>query len=425
MSAMFEIIDASLRAFVEVDEGSDFPIQNLPYGIFSTADGGVRAGVALGAWVVDLHALDRAGLLPVAPEPALFGRHSLNAFAAAGRPTWRAVRARLAALLSGSDPRLRDDAALRSRALVPMDACTLHLPFEIASYTDFYSSEEHATNVGKLFRDPANALTPNWKHIPIGYNGRASSVVLSGQDFHRPMGQLPVAGGPPEWGPCRQLDFELETAFFVGTETRLGTRLSPDQATDHIFGMVLMNDWSARDIQRWEYVPLGPFQAKAFATSISPWVVTLDALAPFRVPAPEQDPAPLSYLREGDRHAYDIELTVELRPAAGDGTIITRSNFRHLYWTMAQQLAHHTSSGCNVRTGDLMGSGTISGPSRDALGCLLEMTENGKRPLSLPDGGTRAFLQDGDEIVIRGQARRGALRVGFGSVRGRVLPALP
>lgn len=423
--AGFEIIDPSLRAFVEVDEGSDFPIQNLPYGIFSGAGGGKRAGVALGAWIVDLLALEQAGLLPVDPALALFGHGSLNAFAAAGRPVWRAVRARLAELLSGIDPRLRDDAALRARALVPMDACTLHLPFEIASYTDFYSSEDHATNVGKLFRDPANALTPNWKHMPIGYNGRASSVIVSGRDFHRPMGQLPVAGDAPEWGPCRQLDFELETAFFVGKESHLGERLAPDEAPEYIFGMVLMNDWSARDIQRWEYVPLGPFQAKAFATSISPWVVTLDALEPFRAPAPEQDPAPLPYLRESDRHAYDIELTVELRPQGGEGMVVTRSNFRHLYWTMGQQLAHHTSSGCNVRPGDLMGSGTISGPTRQAHGCLLEITENGKRPLTLPDGSTRAFLEDGDEVVMRGHAKRGALRIGFGCVLGRVLPPWP
>ena len=422
---MYEIIDASLHAFIDVEPDSDFPIQNLPYGIFSTPDGGLRAGTALGSWVVDLHALERAGLLPTPSGPALFGQGSLNAFAAAGRPVWNAVRARLAALLSGTDARLRDDAGLRSRALLPMQACTLHLPFEIASYTDFYSSEDHATNVGKLFRDPANALTPNWKHLPIGYNGRASSVVLSGHDVHRPMGQLPVAGGTPEWGPCRQLDFELETAFFVGPGTALGSRLDPDAAIARIFGMVLMNDWSARDVQRWEYGPLGPFQAKAFATSISPWVVTLDALQPFRVDAPQQDPVPLPYLRETDRHAYDIELSVELGTPDGASATITRSNFRHLYWTMAQQLAHHTSSGCNLRTGDLMGSGTISGPSPEARGCLLELTENGRQPLALANGSTRGFLQDGDEVVIRGHARRGALRVGFGSVRGRVLPAIP
>ncbi|VCU70191.1 Fumarylacetoacetate (FAA) hydrolase family protein [Pigmentiphaga humi] len=420
---MFEIIDPSLRAFVEVAPDSGFPIQNLPYGIFSTPGQGMRAGVALGGWIVDLHALERAGLLPVADEARLFGQGSLNAYAATGRPTWAAVRARLAALLSGQDPRLRDDADLRVRAFVPMEQSTLHLPFEIASYTDFYSSEEHATNVGKLFRDPANALSPNWKHMPIGYNGRASSVVLSGHDFHRPMGQLPVAGGAPAWGACRQLDFELETAFFIGRGSELGTRIGPDQAAEHIFGMVLMNDWSARDIQRWEYVPLGPFQGKAFATSISPWVVTLDALEPFRVDAPVQDPAPLPYLREQDRHAYDIELTVELATAGGARAPIARSNFRHLYWTMPQQLAHHTSSGCNVRAGDLMGSGTISGPAGDAMGSLLEMTRNGSQPLALPDGSSRTFLEDGDEVVIRGEARRGELRIELGSVRGRVLPA--
>ncbi|MDX3906566.1 MAG: fumarylacetoacetase [Pigmentiphaga sp.] len=422
---MYEIIDASLRAFVEVDPDSDFPIQNLPYGIFSTPAGGTRAGVALGTWVVDLQALQRAGLLPENLPPGLFGRSSLNAFAATGRPCWNAVRARLAQLLSGEDPRLRDDPALRRQALVPMDACALQLPFEIASYTDFYSSEEHATNVGKLFRDPANALTPNWKHMPIGYNGRASSVVPSGQDVRRPMGQLATAAGAPEWGPCRQLDFELETAFFVGPDSRLGSRLSPDHAASYIFGMVLMNDWSARDIQRWEYVPLGPFQAKAFATSISPWVVTLDALAPFRVEAPAQAPCPLPYLQERERTTYDIELSVALRTESGASATISRSNFRHLYWTMAQQLAHHTSSGCNVRTGDLMGSGTISGPSPDALGCLLEMTRNGQQPLVLPDGATRSFLHDGDEVIMSGHARRGDLRVGFGQVRGRVLPAIP
>lgn len=423
---MFHRIPAERRAFLDVDPQSDFPIQNLPYGVFSTPAGGRRVGVAIGDAVLDLQVLESRGWLPVSPAGAVFGGDTLNAFAAAGRPVWNAVRARIATLLDAEHPELRDDADMRARALIPLADCTLHLPFAIGGYTDFYSSEEHATNVGQLFRDPANALTPNWKHVPIGYNGRASSVLVSGHDVRRPMGQLLPAGAQaPEWAPCRQLDFELETAFFVGPDTALGNRLGTDDAEAHIFGMVLMNDWSARDIQRWEYVPLGPFQAKAFATSISPWVVTLDALQPFRVDAPRQTPAPLAYLAQTDRHTYDIELFVSLRPQGGVATEITHSNFRHLYWTMPQQLAHHTSSGCNVRSGDLMGSGTISGPDRGALGSLLEMSRNGREPVPLEGGATRCFLEDGDEVVMHARAHRDGLRIGFGEVRARVLPAQP
>lgn len=420
---MYHLIPADARSFLEIDPESDFPIQNLPYGVFSRPGEPRRIGVAIGDWVLDLHVLAQQDLL-AAGKPQWFAQDALNDFADAGRHAWRAVRASVASLLDAGNPRLRDDTALRSRALLARQACTMHLPFRIGGYTDFYSSEEHATNVGRLFRDPASALTPNWKHVPIGYNGRASSVILSGQPVVRPMGQILASGAQtPVWSPCRQLDFELETAFFVGGNTELGLRLDTDQAQEHVFGMVLMNDWSARDIQRWEYVPLGPFQAKAFATSISAWVVTLDALQPFKVPAPVQDPSPLPYLHERDRHGYDIELTVRLRPESGPQTTVAISNSRHLYWTMAQQLAHHTSSGCNVRSGDLMGSGTISGPSRESLGSLLEITRNGRDPLPLAGGVQRTFLEDGDEVTMSGHCRKGGLRLGFGEVSARVLSA--
>ncbi|WP_425219967.1 fumarylacetoacetase [Ralstonia solanacearum] len=404
-----------------------FPLENLPYGIFSTRDNpSPRAGAALGDQVIDLGALDDTGHLPASARGA-FRTGTLNTFIALGKPVWHETRARLQALFGAADTHVQNNAALRSRVLVPMAQAVMHLPVDIPGYTDFYSSKEHATNVGRMFRDPDNALLPNWLEIPIGYNGRASSVVVSGTPLHRPLGQIKLPDQPrPIFGACRKLDYELEMAFIVGKPSVLGEAISVDAAPDHMFGMVLLNDWSARDIQQWEYVPLGPFNAKTFGTSISPWIVTMDALEPFRVANPEQSPAPLDYLRQSRPNAYDIALETALRPHGGERATIARTNFRAMYWTMAQQLAHHTVSGCNVRVGDLMGSGTISGTAPDSYGSLLELTANGKQPLQLDHGGkgtTRAFLEDGDEVVMTGWCQGDGYRVGFGEVRGEILPA--
>jgi fumarylacetoacetase len=418
---------AVLRSFVEIAADSYFPIQNLPYGIFKTpGDARPRAGVAIGDCVLDLAALEGAGLLAVAPAgERVFDRAELNAFIALGRQAWIAARSRIGELLRHDHDELRDNAALRARALVPMRDARMQLPVDIGGYTDFYSSKEHATNVGSMFRDPKNALLPNWLHVPIAYNGRASSVVVSRTPIRRPKGQLkPPDAERPVFGPTRKLDFELETAFIVGEGNALGEPISIAEAEGHIFGLVLMNDWSARDIQQWEYVPLGPFNSKIFGTSISPWIVTLDALEPFRVAGPAQDPLPLSYLAHSGDHSFDIHLELSLKAAGGEATTICRTNLKRLYWSMAQQLAHHTVSGCNTRVGDLMGSGTISGSTADSRGSLLELAWNGQKPLALPGGATRTFLEDGDEVIITGWCEGNGYRVGFGEVRGEILPAL-
>ena len=414
------------RSFVEVAQDSHFPIQNLPYGVFSTAaDSRPRVGVAIGDFVLDLAALESDGLLAVASGAArVFDRGTLNAFIALGRSAWTRSRARIGELLSEDRAELRDNTALRARAVVPMGDARMHLPVAVGGYTDFYSSKEHATNVGSMFRDPKNALLPNWRHLPVAYNGRASSVVVSGTPIRRPKGQLkPADAEPPIFAPTRKLDFELETAFIVGEGNALGEPIAVTDAERHIFGMVLLNDWSARDIQQWEYVPLGPFNSKSFATSISPWIVTLDALEPFRVAGPAQEPPPLPYLAQRGAHAFDIDLQVRFGLAGGGESTICRTNFKYLYWSMAQQLAHHTVSGCNTRVGDLMASGTISGPTPDSFGSLLELAWNGQKPLAFPGGATRSFLEDGDEVVITGWCQADGHRVGFGDVRGKIAAA--
>ena len=408
------------------DGVTDFPIQNLPFGIFSTPSSPrLRAGVAIGDQIVDLMALAESGLLRTAPH-TVWSEPALNAFIALGRDAWHATRARLSALLRSGPGPLGDAATLRDSTLVPQSHATMHLPVTVPGYTDFYSSKEHATNVGSMFRDPKNALLPNWLELPIGYNGRASSVVVSGTPVRRPWGQLKAPDAArPALAPCRKLDIELETGFIIGVGNALGEPIAAANAEAHIFGMVLLNDWSARDIQTWEYVPLGPFNSKTFATSISPWLVTMEALEPFRVAGPAQDPPPLPYLRHGGNHAFDIHLEVVLRPhAAAAGTTICRTNFRGMYWSMVQQLIHHTSGGCNTRVGDLMGSGTISGPTPESRGSLLELTWNGTMPLAVA-GGTRTFLEDGDEVTLRGWCQGNGYRVGFGEVTGAILPAPP
>ncbi|PSQ66003.1 MAG: fumarylacetoacetase [Bacteroidetes bacterium QH_2_64_74] len=420
--------DPSLSSFLDVDADHPFPIQNLPYGVFTPPETTVpRVGVAIGDHVLDLAVLNDDGLFD-APElrnARPFAQPTLNKFMALDASAWAAVRERLQALLRADTPELRDDAALRERALHPRADVTLQLPVDIGDYTDFYSSKQHATNVGTMFRGAENALKDNWVHLPVGYHGRASSVILSGRDVRRPCGQTrPNDDEPPVFGPTQLLDFELETGFFVGDGNELGTPISIDEADDHIFGMVLVNDWSARDIQGWEYDPLGPFLGKSFATTISPWVVPMAALEPFRTEGPTQDPEPLDYLRaEGDA-AYDVTLEVDLQaPSMSSPHTVCRSNTKHLYWTMRQQLTHHTINGCNARPGDLMASGTISGPTEAGYGSMLELSWRGEKPVPLPGDETRSFLKDGDRVILRGYAEGDGYRIGFGTAEGKILPA--
>ncbi len=394
---------------------TDFPIQNLPWGVFSQGDDPRRVGVAIGDQIADVTALEASGVLEPAPGARVFGDGVLNPFMALEPKVWTATRAQLADLLEveGGD---------RSVPLVAQADVTMHLPIFVRSYTDFYASKEHATNVGSMFRDPENALMPNWLHIPIGYNGRASTVVVSGADIRRPLGQLK---GPdddvPRVGPSAKLDIELELGAIVGQPSAMGQPLTTAQAYEAIFGYVLLNDWSARDIQVWEYQPLGPFQSKAFGTSISPWVVTREALEPFRHPTPPRDLPLLPYLQEAEPNNFDITLEVDLAPAGAVPTTIARTNYKHMYYSAAQQLTHHALSGCAMETGDLLGSGTISGPTPDSVGSLLERTWNGRDPVAVA-GGTRTFLRDGDEVTLRGWCD-GDYRIGFGRCTGRILPA--
>jgi fumarylacetoacetase len=407
-----------------VDPASDFPIQNLPYGVFSAHGLAPRIGVAIGDYVLDLWELEQDGRFAFG-EIGVFSQGSLNAFMALGPKAWSRTRARISELLRHDHPELRDNEELRKQALVPMREAKLHMPIAVAGYTDFYSSREHATNVGVMFRGKDNALQPNWLHMPIGYNGRASTVVVSGTRVKRPRGQLkPPNADAPSFGPCKRLDFELEMGVVVGQASPMGEMLTEKQAEEMIFGFVILNDWSARDIQQWEYVPLGPFQAKAFGTSISPWVVTREALEPFRLHGPRQEPQPLPYLRQAQPNNYDMELDVSLRAApVNAGQTICRTNFKYMYWSSVQQLVHHASSGCAMNVGDLLGSGTISGPEKHQRGSLLEISWNGTEPVELDGGVRRSFLEDGDSLVMRGWCQGDGYRVGFGEVEGTIVPA--
>lgn len=394
---------------------ADFPIQNLPWGVFSERDGPRRVGVAIGDMILDVTALEADGVLEPAPGETLFRAGVLNPFMALGPAVWSATRAALADLLDA-------ETGERALPLVPQARARMHLPIFVRSYTDFYASREHATNVGTMFRGPENALPPNWLHIPIGYNGRASTVVVSGTPIRRPLGQLK---GPddtaPRLGPSQRLDIELELGAILGTGNAMGQPVTTAQAWEMIFGFVLLNDWSARDVQVWEYQPLGPFQSKAFGTSISPWVVTREALAPFRVAAPPREKPLLPYLHEDAPRNIDLALEIDLAPHGQGPHTIARTNARHLYYSAAQQVAHHALSGCAMETGDLIGSGTISGPTPDSRGSLLELTWNGREPLDLR-GTPRVFLQDGDSVTLRGHCD-GPYRVGFGTCEGTILPA--
>ncbi|MEM7120402.1 MAG: fumarylacetoacetase [Pseudomonadota bacterium] len=393
-----------------------FPLNNLPFGVFSNGHP-ARCCTAIGDQVLDLAALEIAGLLPAMG----FGEPALNTFMAKGNEAWVSVRETLIALLSeGSEVQ-----EAVTTALHPMAEVDLHLPFRVAEYTDFYAGQHHASNVGTMFRGPENALPPNWLHIPIGYNGRASTVVVSGTDVVRPLGQLKAPDADaPSFGPCKRLDIELEMGAVVGLPSTMGEPVTVERADAMIFGYVLLNDWSARDIQAWEYQPLGPFQAKAFATSISPWVVTKAALEPFRVATPEREKPLLPYLQEEGPMLYDIKLHVTMQPKDAERpTTICNTNYREMYYSSAQQLAHHASSGCAMNTGDLLGSGTISGADKSSFGSLLELSWGGKDPLTLDTGEIRSFVEDGDTLTLSGYARGDGYRVGFGTCTGTILPA--
>ena len=420
-------IDKNFTSFIDIASDSDFSIHNLPYGIFSdTVDGKRRAGVAIGEQVLDLSVLEAEGLLSL-DGGSYFDQPTLNAFINSGRDNWTKARKTIQTLLSNTSDTLRDNTDLQKKALFKQADVTMHLPVQVPGFTDFYSSKEHATNVGTMFRDPSNALLPNWTEMPVGYNGRASTVIVSGTDVIRPSGQLkPNADDRPIFSPCKRLDFELETAFVVGKGNNIGQPIAVNEAAAHIFGMVLLNDWSARDIQKWEYVPLGPFNAKTFASEVSPWIVTMDALAPFKTSCPTQEPKPLAYLNEkASDSSFDITLSVELLPEnADEATVVCETNFKYMYWSMAQQLTHHTITGCKVEVGDMMGSGTISGPTPDSYGSMLEIAWNATKPVSLKGGETRSFIEDGDTVIMKGYSEKDGIRVGFGEVRGKVLPAL-
>jgi fumarylacetoacetase len=418
--------DPKLRSWVDVPAGSDFPIQNLPFGVFRTEAQLPRVGVAIGEKVLDLKALHILGYLENLPFTLDdFLCDNLNRMMRHGKQATRDLRNRISKLLRSDMPDLRDREHHARQVLVNQSEVQMLLPVKVGDYTDFYSSMDHARNVGMMFRDPEKALLPNWKHLPVGYHGRASSIVVSGTPIHRPLGQTNASDDSmPVFGPSKQVDFELEVAFITFDGKPLGQRISTSEADDYIFGLVLFNDWSARDIQRWEYVPLGPFLAKNFGSVVSPWVVTLDALEPFRVAGPAQEPKVLPYLGyQGQKH-LDIALEVSIQPENGEETIVSESNFRHMYWNMNQQLAHHTVNGCNIRCGDMIASGTISGPTEGSFGSMLEIAWKGTKPVQMKDGSSRTIIQDGDTVILRGHAVSDGVRLGFGECACRIIPAL-
>ncbi len=416
--------DPNISSWIEIPENSDFPIQNLPFGIFSTASLSPRVGVAIGDKILDLKQLFELDYLnTLGFKLKDFDNCYLNSMMGHGKSGTRSLRNRISDLLNKENDELSTNKNHVETVLVAQNNVTMHLPVKIGDYTDFYSSEQHAYNVGCMFRDPKNALLPNWKHIPVGYHGRSSSIILSGIPVHRPKGQQkPDENSPPVFGPCKLLDFELEMGFITYEGKPLGETISTEEADDFIFGMCLFNDLSARDIQKWEYVPLGPFLAKNFASSISPWIVTLDALEPFRLPGPIQEPEVLPYLKyQGNKH-IDINLEVAIKTENGEEKTICNSNYKHMYWNMNQQLAHHSVNGCNINCGDMMASGTISGPNEGSFGSMLEISWKGTKPINMPDGTTRKFINDYDTVIMRGFSENNGLKIGFGEVSTKILP---
>jgi fumarylacetoacetase len=418
--------DPRRKSWISIPENSDFPIQNIPFGVFLTRDNVITIGSRIGNYAIDLAAMHRLGYFRgIDLSDDIFLQDTLNDFISNGQKTWRLVRNRIADVFDIQNPELQNNPSHQNEILFSVDEIEMKLPVQIGDYTDFYSSREHATNVGKMFRDPERALLPNWLHIPVGYHGRSSSIVQSGIPIRRPNGQtLPPGADKPVFGPSKRVDFELEMAFITTDANSLGHPVPIDEAENHIFGLVLFNDWSARDIQTWEYVPLGPFLAKNFASTISPWIVTLDALQPFKVESPQPEFEPLPYLRCQEPRSYDIHLEVFLTPPGGNPNKISTSNFKYMYWNMSQQLAHHTINGCNIKSGDMMGSGTISGPTPDSYGSMLELTWKGENPLVLDDGSERKFIEDYDTVTFKGYCKNDLVRIGFGSCSAQLLPAL-
>jgi fumarylacetoacetase len=417
----------AITSWLPVPENSDFPIQNIPFGVFLTRDDIITIGTRIGDHAIDLGALHQLGYFEGIPlTDDIFLQDTLNDFISDGKKTWRLVRSRISELFKTENTTLQKNKEHQNIVLFTMNEIEMQLPVHIGDYTDFYSSKEHATNVGKMFRDPENALLPNWLHIPVGYHGRSSTIIPSGTPIRRPNGQtMPKGAENPVFGPSKLLDFELEMAFITTDANAIGEPIAISEAENYIFGLVLFNDWSARDLQKWEYVPLGPFLGKNFASSISPWIVTLDALEPFRVPSPKQDPEPLPYLMQEGDHSFDIHLEVDITPQNEPATTITRSNFKYMYWTMAQQLAHHTVNGCKVNSGDMMGSGTISGPTPDSYGSMLELSWQGTKPVQLANSITRKFIENNDTVTLRGFCEKDGVRVGFGEIVTKILPPLP
>lgn len=414
-----------MKSFVNYAPDSDFSIHNIPFGVAVFNKEYIACATRIGDVVIDLATLFDYGYIDDVEglQENVFEAYTLNEFIELGKPVTTAVRLKIQEVLL-EDSKLANDEKTISECFYDLDQVKMLMPVHVPNYTDFYSSIEHATNVGKMFRDPANALLPNWKHLPVGYHGRASSIVVSGTEIHRPKGQMkPADAEKPAFGPCKQLDFELEMAFIVNKNTEMGESISTVEAEDSIFGMVLFNDWSARDIQSWEYVPLGPFLAKNFGSSVSPWVVTLEALEPFRTESPQQEPEVLDYLKFGGDKNFDINLQVYLQPENGTEELICQSNYKFMYWNMSQQLAHHTVNGCNLEVGDMYASGTISGSDENSFGSMLELTWRGQNPLKLNNGQERKFIEDNDTVIMRGWAERDDKRVGFGEVSGKILPS--
>ncbi len=416
--------DPKRKTWLDTPKDTDFPIQNIPFGVFLTRDDIITIGTRIGDYAIDLGALHQLGYFEGIPlTDDIFLQVTLNDFISDGIKTWRLVRNRIADIFDAENSELKENKDHRNTVLFTLDEIEMQLPVQVGDYTDFYSSKEHATNVGTMFRDPENALLPNWLHMPVGYHGRSSSIIPSGIPVHRPYGQiLPKGASQPVLAPSKRVDFELEMAFITTDANVLGEPIPIDEAEAYIFGMVLFNDWSARDIQTWEYVPLGPFLAKNFASSVSPWIVTLDALEPFRTTGPKPEKEQLPYLQSKGKKAFDIKLEVALQPENSEETTVSKSNFKYMYWNMSQQLAHHTVNGCPVNSGDMMGSGTISGPTPDSYGSMLELSWKGEKPIKLNDGSERKFIEDNDTVIMRGYCEGKDRRIGFGEVRTKLLP---
>ncbi|PNW26755.1 fumarylacetoacetase [Formosa algae] len=412
------------KTWLHVDKNSDFPIQNIPFGVFLTRDDIITIGTRIGDTAIDLGALHQLGYFSDIPlTDDIFLQDTLNDFIADGRKTWRAVRNKIADIFDAENETLKNNKQHKEIVLFRLDEIEMQLPVQIGDFTDFYSSKQHATNLGAMFRDEDHALLPNWLHIPVGYHGRSSSIIPSGIPIHRPQGQtLPQDSKDPIFGPSELVDFELEMGFITTDANDLGEPIPVNEAEEYIFGLVLFNDWSARDIQSWEYAPLGPFLSKNFASSMSPWIVTLDALEPYRVQGPKPVKEQMPYLQTKGKKSFDINLEVAIQPKKAQETVVCRTNFKYMYWNMSQQLAHHTINGCPVNSGDLMGSGTISGPTPDSLGSMLEITWKGTKPLTLKDGTERQFINDYDTVVLRGHCENDGIRIGFGEVKTELLP---